>query len=110
VSSQCTETELLVLATGLAMIEHFTRSECLPNSDNIFGPRVPIDCRDFDFTFLFEDAILILPPAAIFLLLIPGRIGQLIHHPVRRLFHGVGVCKIVSTNRKTAFLLLTPRR
>lgn len=85
------------------MIEHFTRSECLPDSDKIFGPRVSIDCRDFDFTFLFEDAILILPPALIFLLLIPGRIGQLIQHPVQRLFHRLGVCKIVSTNHKIVF-------
>jgi hypothetical protein len=82
------------------MSEYIIRSDCLPGSDNLFGPRVSVHCRDFDFTFLFEDAILILPPAIIFLVLIPGRIQRLSRHPAQRGFHKSGVFKIVSTNRK----------
>ncbi|KAJ6072100.1 hypothetical protein N7499_010114 [Penicillium canescens] len=76
------------------MSEYTIRSNCPPGSDNLFGPRVSVHCRDFDFTFLFEDAILILPPAIIFLLLIPGRIRHLSRHPAQRLFHKSGVFKI----------------
>jgi hypothetical protein len=82
------------------MSEYIIRSNCLPGSDNLFGPRVSIYCRDFDFTFLFEDAILILPPTIIFLLLIPGRIQHLSRRPAQRVFHKSGLLKIVSTNSK----------
>ncbi|KAJ5720496.1 uncharacterized protein N7483_008430 [Penicillium malachiteum] len=45
---------------------------CGAGSDNNFGPRVDVHCRGFDFTLLFEDAVLSMVPAAlciVFLLL-----------------------------------------
>ncbi|KAH8668572.1 ABC transporter [Xylariales sp. PMI_506] len=44
-------------------------ANCSPNSDNLFGPRVNTNCRDFDFTLLFEDAFFAVLPAALFLVL-----------------------------------------
>ncbi len=90
------------------MYARTTRSNCLPRSDDRFGPRVNINCRDFDFTFLFEDAIFILLPAIIFVLLLTGRIWQLSKHPVQRLSYKLGAFKIVSADQKTVIQLLTP--
>lgn len=84
----------------LTMSESIVRYTCVPGSDKLYGPRVSVDCRDFDFTFLFEDAILIILPAIIFLLLIPSRIQYLLRHPVQGVFHKLGGFKIVSTDRK----------
>ncbi|OOF98777.1 hypothetical protein ASPCADRAFT_394152 [Aspergillus carbonarius ITEM 5010] len=50
---------------------------CLPNSDNVFGPRISPDCRSFDFTLLFEDCFFGLLPAALFLVLVPQRLHSL---------------------------------
>lgn len=42
--------------------------ECGPSADNAFGPLVRSACR-FDFTLLFEETVLRVGPAAVFLLL-----------------------------------------
>jgi ATP-binding cassette subfamily C (CFTR/MRP) protein 1 len=47
-------------------------------NDNFFGPIIH-GCRsNFDFTLLFEQAILSIPPAALLLLLTPPRLRQLL--------------------------------
>lgn len=49
--------------------------------DDSFGPKVKAwdaDCRGgFDFTLLFEEAILSIGPSSLLLLLVPWRISQL---------------------------------
>ncbi|KUJ15922.1 P-loop containing nucleoside triphosphate hydrolase protein [Mollisia scopiformis] len=52
-------------------------SSCLQSSDNAFGPIVQ-GCRsNFDFTLLFEQSILSIGPAALFLLAAPPRLTSL---------------------------------
>jgi hypothetical protein len=51
---------------------------CLPTSDDVFGPIVK-GCRsNFDFTLLFEQAILTIGPAVLLLLFVPPRIIRLL--------------------------------
>ncbi|CZR60647.1 related to multidrug resistance protein [Phialocephala subalpina] len=53
-------------------------SSCLASSDNTFGPIVQ-GCRsNFDFTLLFEQSILSIAPAALFLLAAPPRLSRLL--------------------------------
>ncbi|KAK1622116.1 ABC transporter [Colletotrichum phormii] len=40
-----------------------TNNSCLLGSDNQFGPRIDYNCRNFDFTLLFEDAIFLIIPS-----------------------------------------------
>ncbi|KAJ5727659.1 multidrug resistance-associated protein [Penicillium malachiteum] len=47
---------------------------CPPSSDRAFAVRVNSDCRVFDFTLLFEDAIFSVLPASLFLLLVTPQI------------------------------------
>ncbi|KAH8646856.1 putative ABC transporter [Xylariales sp. PMI_506] len=60
------------------MAQHFGRRHNDGCGDGLFGPGISSVCRGgFDFTFLFEDSILNLLPAAGFALLAPLRIWQL---------------------------------
>ncbi len=52
----------------------FGRSACPPAADEKFGPRVAPCARSFDFTLLFEQAILSTVPSAIFLTLAAWRL------------------------------------
>ncbi|KAH7350682.1 P-loop containing nucleoside triphosphate hydrolase protein [Rhexocercosporidium sp. MPI-PUGE-AT-0058] len=55
-----------------------TASLCQPSNDNSFGPIVR-GCRsDFDFTLLFEQAILSIGPAGLLLLFTPPRLVRLL--------------------------------
>ena len=56
---------------------------CPPNGDNRFGPRVDVNCHNFDFTLLFEDTFFVVLPAALFLLLLPWRVQSLCKTPVK---------------------------
>ena len=57
---------------------NMANSTCSASSDDMFGPAVQLGCRDsFDFTLLFEQAILSIVPSALLLLLTPIRIYQL---------------------------------
>ncbi|KAJ5614845.1 ATP-binding cassette transporter [Penicillium herquei] len=49
-------------------------SSCPVNADRVFAVRVNPDCRVFDFTLLFEDAIFSVIPASLFLLLVTPQI------------------------------------
>ncbi|KXH61282.1 ABC transporter [Colletotrichum salicis] len=60
-----------------------TNNSCLLGSDNQFGPRIDYNCRNFDFTLLFEDAIFLIIPSVVFLLLIPLRIFSIARTPVK---------------------------
>ncbi|KAH7319081.1 putative ATP-binding cassette transporter [Rhexocercosporidium sp. MPI-PUGE-AT-0058] len=68
---------------------------CTPASDNVFGPVVQ-GCRDnFDFTLLFEQTILSISPATIFLLLMLTRLFHLYHVNNRALPSRLLACKLV---------------
>ncbi|KAI1310106.1 ABC transporter [Xylaria venustula] len=51
---------------------------CTQDSDRVFGPRVDPRCRNLDFTLTFEDLVLSLLPAVVFILLSPFRVIPLI--------------------------------
>jgi hypothetical protein len=68
---------------------------CPNGSDNQFGPRVLSQCRSFDFTLLFEDAIFALLPAALFLVLAAFRAPVLIRGPVKVTSHRLATWKLV---------------
>lgn len=54
----------------------------LPCEDNTFGPVINHGCRAaFDFTLLFEQAILSVAPSALFLLLAPCNYVFLLRSP-----------------------------
>ncbi|PYI36243.1 ABC transporter [Aspergillus indologenus CBS 114.80] len=58
-------------------------TQCTSAGDAVFGPRVSLACRSFDFTLYFEDLMLACLPAALFLLLLPISVWQLWHEPRR---------------------------
>lgn len=60
-----------------AMADSTAAGGCSPGDDAVFGPQVNADCRPFDFTLLFEDALFVALPAAVFLLLMPARLRSL---------------------------------
>ncbi|TDZ36526.1 ABC transporter atnG [Colletotrichum spinosum] len=55
---------------------------CPTFSDWAFGPRVHPACRSFDFTLQFEDVLFACLPCALFTLLAPPRVAQLLRQPV----------------------------
>lgn len=71
---------------------------CHQSADDEFGPRVAIDCRAFDFTLLFEDAIFVTLPAALFLLLLPWRLRSLWKMPVKTESCQVAIYKLVCSD------------
>lgn len=73
-------------------------SNCSLQADNSFGPAIDHRCRDgFDFTLLFEQAILGLVPAVAFLLVCPLRLRFLVKRDVRTQPHIMRLAKLVST-------------
>ncbi|KAI3332982.1 ABC transporter [Ustulina deusta] len=57
---------------------------CPSNADLSFGPAIDSRCRDgFDFTLLFEESILSLIPAALFILVSPLRLVYLVKSPTK---------------------------
>ncbi|KAJ5592008.1 uncharacterized protein N7459_002377 [Penicillium hispanicum] len=79
---------------------------CPGDSDGRFGPRVPIECRPFDFTLLFEDAIFGVLPAALFLVLSLCRLPVLIRGPVKVTSHHLAAWKLVALAILLVFHLL----
>ncbi|KAJ5698780.1 hypothetical protein N7462_000785 [Penicillium macrosclerotiorum] len=69
---------------------------CPVGSDDVFGPRVLSECRSFDFTLLFEDAIFSLLPAALFLVLALCRLSVLIRAPIKVTSHRLATWKLIS--------------
>ena len=68
---------------------------CTTGIDNQFGPRVAVECRPFDFTLLFEDAIFTLLPGSLFLILSAFRLPVLIRSPVKVESHRLATWKLV---------------
>jgi hypothetical protein len=68
----------------------------MASCDQLFGPRIDSGCRPFDFTLLFEDAILAVLPAAIFLLLLPAPLCLLLRSRIRVKKSALGSWKLVS--------------
>jgi ATP-binding cassette, subfamily C (CFTR/MRP), member 1 len=58
-------------------------SVCDPQADNVFGPRV-VSCRgDFDFTLLFEQALLSMVPSAVVIIVSVGYTFHLFRQNVK---------------------------
>ncbi|TDZ20182.1 ABC transporter atnG [Colletotrichum orbiculare MAFF 240422] len=71
-------------------------ASCPSGSDNSLGPRIDFDCRHFDFTLLFEDAVFHLVPAALFLFVIPLRIYSLGRSPIKLATYKLALWKLVT--------------
>ncbi|RAL16194.1 ABC transporter [Aspergillus homomorphus CBS 101889] len=69
---------------------------CTESSDAVFGPRVSLACRPFDFTLYFEDLMFVCLPAAIFLLLLSLSVWDLWHEPRRIKRSALLVSKLVT--------------
>ncbi|KAF5673240.1 multidrug resistance-associated 1 [Fusarium denticulatum] len=68
---------------------------CTSSVDASFGPFVGPECRDgFDFTLVFEQSILVLPPAALLLILAPIRLFRLRNVPVKVTGHRLRTVKL----------------
>lgn len=70
---------LQALLTGVYPSDaNIMHTACLPNADNEIGPVLSRACqRGFDFTLLFEQAVLSIGPSALLLLLVPFRLWAL---------------------------------
>ncbi|TDZ99642.1 ABC transporter gloK [Colletotrichum sidae] len=69
-------------------------ASCPSGSDNNLGPRIDFDCRHFDFTLLFEDAVFHLVPAVLFLFVIPLRIYSLGRSPIKLATYKLALWKL----------------
>jgi len=67
--------------------------------DDSFGPVLSYasDCYNFDFTLVFEDAILAIPPAAILIPLAAWRLAHLVKSRTVVKWSSLRFVKIVST-------------
>ncbi|KAF1843510.1 ABC transporter-like protein [Cucurbitaria berberidis CBS 394.84] len=62
-----------------------SRDTCPRHLDNLFGPRVAVCRRAFDFTIFFEEAFLSIVPNALFFALVALRLIRLRHRPPCRI-------------------------
>lgn len=69
---------------------------CPVGVDNQFGPRVAVNCREYDFTLLFEDAFFSALPAALLLIGIGPRLYSLHNRPLKVTSQKLAVLKLVS--------------
>lgn len=76
----------------------------MTQTDNYFGPQLP---GVFDFTILFEQSILSLLPACIFIVLAPLRISTLVHRETVVLSRKLFWSKQVRTYSRQLQLVLT---
>ena len=59
-------------------------ANCPSSADDAFGPTVQGDCRQgFDFTLLFEQTVLSIPPACLLIILAPWRISRLLKSSIK---------------------------
>jgi hypothetical protein len=71
------------------MSQPWSRIACPIEVDDSFGPWAGPACRGgFDFTILFEEAILCIPLQCLLLLILPARLWQLTRMDVK-MAHGV---------------------
>ncbi|KAJ5752890.1 ABC transporter integral membrane type 1 [Penicillium odoratum] len=76
---------------------------CPINSDNQFKVRVSVDCREFDFTLLFEDTIFSILPSIAFLLWIIPRLEILRRSPVKSNSFKLAIYKLCPPVKKHLF-------
>lgn len=69
--------------------------ECPPGADDGFGPQIH-GCRDFDFTLLFEQAVLQVIPCALLLLSVPPRVFYLQRQTVKAMRNNLTLLKVVA--------------
>lgn len=62
--------------------------------DTSIGPAVPSDIRAFDFTVLFEEAILRLLPRCLFFAIVPLRVRHLFRQPKKVAVGGFNLCSM----------------
>ncbi|KAK0710401.1 P-loop containing nucleoside triphosphate hydrolase protein [Apiosordaria backusii] len=67
---------------------------CSATIDNTFGPRVDVQCREFDFTLLFEDISFIALPSVIFLVTSPIRLWALWGLPLEVRSRKIAITKL----------------
>ncbi|KAJ5354982.1 uncharacterized protein N7496_012194 [Penicillium cataractarum] len=79
---------------------------CPLGSDNVLGPRILEECRPFDFTLLFEDAIFAVVPASTFLLLAACRLPSLIRAPIKVTSHRLAAWKLGALAVSLTFQIL----
>lgn len=78
---------------GSFMVNSFLGSAC---ADGFFGPAGGAHCRGgFDFTFVFEESILMILPTVILLLTAPLRISSLIWEKQKVAGNNFGLLKLV---------------
>ena len=66
--------------------------------DKLFGPSITLGCRGgFDFTLLFEQALLSIVPCVIFLSVVPARLSRLHRAQIILPCNGACLLKLVST-------------
>jgi len=74
---------------------------CPSTVDDSFGPWAGPNCRrGFDFTLLFEEAVLSIPISVLFLLVLPCQIRQLVKSDVKVVPSCFGLYKHVSSQIK----------
>ncbi|KAL3480358.1 hypothetical protein BJX99DRAFT_254660 [Aspergillus californicus] len=71
---------------------------CPAAADAIFGPRIDVACRTFDFTIYFEDAFFACLPSAIFIILLPVAFANLRSEYRRVQRSALLACKLVALN------------
>lgn len=64
-------------------------------ADSAFGPVLPAGCRGADLTLAFEQSILTLLPAAIFLIILPARIFYLSKQSTKSVPSKLRIAKVV---------------
>src|SRR3569833_3057457 len=70
--------------------------QCSVQADDVFGPTIASSCRGgFDFTLLFEQALLGIAPAVIFALAFPPRFAYLARTETKTLAGPLRVWKLV---------------
>ncbi|PQE21513.1 ABC multidrug transporter protein [Rutstroemia sp. NJR-2017a BVV2] len=93
---RCRPTETtLETSGGYGILAARIFGTCLPNADNLFGPRVEPCERQFDFSLLFEQSILSVGPSTLFMLLLSLRIPQLYRETRKTLPNLLGCVKLV---------------
>ena len=70
---------------------------CPPRADSAFGPLVDESCRAFDFTLYFEEVIMRIGPAALFIVVAIPRLFILYTRPRRVERNRLMLAKIVSS-------------
>ena len=96
-SSNLQRHELLVMENFTYIVRQVRNTNCPSSADDVFGPTVQGDCRQgFDFTLLFEQTVLSIPPAFLLIIFAPWRILRLSKASVKTQSSPIHSAKTVS--------------